>query len=197
MANVLTTKEEVKKWLEDTQGTSQFDALLDEIVLAVSQRIELASNRKLFSAEYTELHDGGCSRIYVRNPPITEIDSIVYAPDYDFANGVTLGTAEYILDPSDRKTAIYSMFGTFLSGMEALKIVYTGGYIPADDSNTNVPPAVKAAATIQAVYLFKNRKTIGFDNVTVGEGILNKVSNRWLLPEVQDVVKALRVKNIY
>jgi hypothetical protein len=199
MANVLTTKEEVKIWCEDTAGTSVFDALLDAIILAVSQRIEIAANRSLFSATYVELHDGGSRKIFPKNPPITSITSIVYAPDMDFVNGVTLGASEYLLDPSDKKNAVYSTFGPFLSGCEALKLTYIGGYISADSVSpvTNIPSFVKSAATIQAVYLFKNRKTIGFDNVQVGEGVLSKVTNRWLLPEVQDAARALRARNIY
>jgi hypothetical protein len=198
MANVLTTKEEVKIWLEDTAGTNVFDALLDAIILAVSQKIELAVNRNLFSATYVELHNGGSTKIFVQAPPITSITSIVYAPDFDFANGVTLGASEYVLDPSDKHNCIYSTFGQFLSGEDALKITYVGGYIPADlPSTTNVPASLKNAATLQAVYLFKNRKTIGFDNVQVGEGVLSKVSNRWLLPEVLDLVRAMRARNIY
>jgi len=197
MANVLTTKEEVKIWCEDTAGTSVFDALLDAIILAVSQRIELAANRKLFNTAYVELHDGGGNKIFVKGPPITTVLSIVYAPDMDFANGVTLGTSEYLIDPSDKKNAIYSTFGHFLPGIEALKVSYTGGFNPADTVNSTVPAVVKAAATQQTVYLFKNRKTIGFDNIQVGEGVLSKVTNRWLLPEVQDVARALRIRNIY
>jgi len=197
MANVLTTKEEVKIWLEDTAGTSSFDALLDAIILAVSQRIELAANRKLFSASYIELHDGGSQKIFVRNPPITSITSIVYAPYMDFAHGVTLGATEYLLDPSDRKNAIYTTFGTFLPGSEALKVTYVGGFVSADSESSTVPAFVKAAATTQVIYVFKNRKTIGFDNVQVGEGVLSKITNKWLLPEVQDAVRALRIRNIY
>jgi len=199
MALVLTTKEEVKIWVEDAAGTSVFDSLLDAIILAVSQRIELAANRKLFSATYVELHDGGGQKLFVRNPPITSITSIIYAPDMDFANGVTLGASEYLLDPSDKQNAIYSTFGNFLYGCESLKVTYVGGFVPADSQSpvSNIPAALKTAATLQAVYLFKNRKTIGFDNVQVGEGILSKITNRWLLPEVQDVARALRVRNIY
>lgn len=198
MPQVLTTKEQVKIWLEDTVGTSSFDALLDEIVLAVSQRIELAANRKLFNTEYVELHDGGTPRIYVKNPPITKITKIVYAYNYDFANGFTLGTSEYVLDPTDHKNCIYSTFGAFLSGPDSLKVTYEGGYISADEVDTNIPPALRAAAALQAVYLFKNRKTIGFDNVEVGTGgIVHKITSNWLLPEVMDMVKQLRVRNIY
>lgn len=197
MGNVLTTREEVKIWCEDTAGTSVFDALLDAIIRAVSQRIEIAANRKLFSASYVELHDGGSNKLFVKNPPITSITSIVYAPDMDFANGVTLGATEYLLDPSDKRNAIYSTFGAFLPGCEALKVTYLGGFIGADLTTSTVPDYLKAAATLQAVYVFKNRKTIGFDNVQVGEGVLTKITNKWLLPEVLDAAKSARVWNVY
>lgn len=197
MANILTTKEDVKIWLDDMQGTNSFDALLDAIILAVSQRIEIVANRKLFSNTYVELHDGGCQKIWVKNPPITEITSIVYAPEMDFTNGVLLGTTEYLLDPSDKANTIYSTFGSFLSGAEALKVTYIGGYLPADDEDCNIPEYLRTAATQQVVYMFKNRKTVGFDNVQAGEGVLNKVTNRWLLPEVQDAARQARLRNIY
>lgn len=197
MANVLTTKEEVKKYLEDTAGTNTFDALLDAIILGVSQKFELAANRPLFTATRVELHNGGCSRLYVKSPPVTAITSIVYAVDYNFAAGTILSPSEYVIDPSDRKNAIYSTFGAFPGGYECLKLTYTGGFIPADTTDTNIPESVKQAATLQAVYLFKNRKTIGFDNTNIGEGILSKVTNRWFLPDVLDVIRAIRVNNIY
>lgn len=199
MANVLTTLEDVKLVLEDISGTSSFDSLINSIILAVSQRIELATNRRLFSTTYVELHDGGGQKIFVKNPPITSITSIVYAPDMDFVNGVTLGATEYLLDPSDKKNAVYSTFGAFLSGCEALKVTYIGGFVPADSTNpvSNIPPALKTAATLQTVYMWKNRKTVGLDNIQVGEGVLSKVTNRWLLPEVLDIVKALRIRNTY
>ncbi len=197
MANVLTTKEEVKKYLEDTAGTNSFDALLDAIILGVSQKFEYAANRPLFTQSRTELKTGGTSRIYLNAPPVTAITSITYAPDYDFANGEVLAASEYIIDPSDKKNCVYSRMGVFPGGADCLRIIYTGGYVPADTVGTNVPEAVKQAATMQVVYLFKNRKTIGFDNVTIGEGVLSKVTNRWLLPDVLDVIRSIRVVNIY
>jgi hypothetical protein len=197
MANVLTTKEEVKKYLEDTAGTSSFDALLDAIILGVSQKFEYAANRPLFTGTRAELKNGGSSRIYLNAPPATSITSIVYAPDYDFDNGQVLGAAEYVLDPSDKKNCVYSTYGVFPGGCDSLRVIYIGGYIPADTVGTTVPEMVKQAATLQTVYLFKNRKTIGFDNMTIGEGVLTKVTNRWLLPDVLDVIRAIRVQNIY
>ena len=197
MSNVLTTKEAVKIWLEDTAGTSSFDALLDALILAVSQRIETAANRKLFSASHVELHDGGTARIFVKSPPITSITSIIYSTNYDFVNGVTLGAAEYTLDPTDKKNVIYSTYGAFLSGCEALQVTYVGGYIGADLTATTVPALVSNVATQQVVYMFKNRKTIGLEGIQVGDGILQKVNHRWLLPEVLDVIKQLRIRNIY
>lgn len=197
MSNILTTKEEVKKYLEDTAGTNQFDALLDSLILGVSQRFESASNRKLFSGSKVELHDGGCARLYVQGAPITAITSIIYGDGYDFTNGTVLTAAEYALDPSDKKNAIYSTFGVFPGGQDALKVTYVGGYVGADLNTSTVPEIIKMAATQQVIYLWKNRKTIGFDNVLIGEGVMSKVSNRWLLPEVQDVIKALRYRNIH
>lgn len=197
MANVLTTKEEVKKYLEDTAGTNSFDALLDAIILGVSQRFEYAANRPLFTATRAELKSGGSSRIYVTAPPVTSITSITYSPNFDFDNGEVLAASEYILDPSDKKNCIYSRYGVFPGGADALKVVYVGGYISADALNSNIPEMVKQAATLQAVYLFKNRKTIGFDNMTMGDGVLTKVTNRWLLPDVLDVIRSIRVQNIY
>jgi len=197
MANVLTTLEEVKLYLEDTAGTSSFDALLNAIILGVSQKFEYAANRPLFTGTRAELKNGGSSRIYLNAPPITSITSITYSPDYDFDNGEVLAPSEYIIDPSDKKNCVYSRYGVFPGGGDGLKIVYVGGFIPADAVNTNIPAMVKQAATLQCVYLFKNRKTIGFDNVTIGEGVLTKVTNRWLLPDVLDVVRSIRVQNIY
>lgn len=197
MANILTTKDEVKKYLEDIAATSSFDALLDATILGVSQRLELAANRPLFKQTRVELHNGGTPRIYVKAPPISSITSIVYASDYDFANGTTLSATEYSVDPSDKKNVIYSTFGVFIGGCESLKVTYIGGYDSADATNSNLPDMLKQAATMQVIHVWKNRKHIGFDNVNMGEGLLSKISNRWLLPEVLDVVKSIRYVNVY
>ncbi len=198
MAQVLTTKEDVKIWLEDIAGVSSFDALLDALILTVSQKFELAANRKLFEAEYVELHDGGGRKIYVRNPPVTEIDSIIYVPNHDIVNGTALGTEEYVLDPSSKKDSIYSTFGQFLPGIEALQVTYTGGYVSADQGDdSTVPDFLRTAATQQVVYMFKNRKTLGLDNVDIGGSPVQKVNHRWLLPEVIDTLKQIRVRNIH
>lgn len=199
MANVLTTKEEVKKYLEDTAGTSVFDALLDAIILGVSQKFELAANRQLFAGTRTELKDGGSSRIFVNAPPIISVTSIIYGVNYQFAGvgATTLLSSEYLIDPSSKKNAIYCTFGAFYGGHETLKVTYVGGYTPADTVGSNIPESVKQAATLQVVYLFKNRKTIGLDNVTMGDGTLTKITNRWFLPDVLDVIRAIRVHNIH
>lgn len=196
MANILTTVDLVKEMLEDTAGTSSFDALLGDLILGVSQKFETALNRKLFEAEYTEIHSGGSPRIHVKNPPITEIASITYAPYYDFANGTVLATTEYTVDPTSYANKIYSTFGCFIGGEDMLKVVYTGGYLPADDEDCNIPEIVKQAATMQVVYMFKNRKTFGLDHVKFGDGIIQKVNNKWLLPEVQEVLTQMRYRNI-
>lgn len=198
MSSILTTKEAVKLYLEDTAGTSSFDALLDAIILGVSQKFELAANRPLFADTRTELKDGGSSRIFVNAPPIVSITSIIYAPNYQFSSvgAVTLGASEYLLDPSSKKNAIFCTYGAFIGGKDALKVTYVGGYTSADATGSNIPESVKQAATIQCVYLFKNRKTIGLDNVTMGDGTLTKITNRWFLPDVLDVIRAIRVHNI-
>jgi hypothetical protein len=197
MANILTTKEAVKTLLEDIAGTNSFDGLLDELILGVSQRFEAAANRKLFKSTFVEIHNGGTPRILVKNPPIVSVTSIVYAPYYDFAtNGTTLSTSEYVVDPSDYKNKIYSTFGVFIGGDEMLKVTYVGGFVPADDSGCNIPDFIQQAATQQVVYLFKNRKTIGLDNVTLSNGTIHKISNKWLLPDVLDVITKIRYRNI-
>jgi len=197
MSNVLTTKEQVKLHLEDLGGSSSFDTLFDALILAVSQRIELAANRKLFTATRTELHHGGRSRIYVKCPPITSITSITYGPNFNFTIGTVLGVSEYVLDPTDNKNVIYSTYGNFPGGCDELKVVYVGGYVGADVSTTNIPKSLVDAATRQVVYLFKNRGSIGLDNVNLGDGLLQKINNRWLIPEVQDVVSQLRIRNVH
>ncbi len=207
MANVLTTKTDVKIWLEDTAATSSFDALLDAIILAVSQRIEKATNRKLFRATYVELVDGGAARFFVRNPPIVSITSIIYIPTFDITNGVTLGTSEYTIDPSDRKNSVYSTFGKFLDGDQSHQVTYIGGYISADsvpdeDADppvlaSNIPDDLRSAATQQVVYTFKQRKSVGLDNIQMPDGVIHKTTQHALIAEVMDVVKQYRVRNIY
>lgn len=102
-----------------------------------------------------------------------------------------------MLDPSDNKNVIYSTYGVFPGYTDDLKVIYVGGYIGADLTTTNIPDYVKHAATQQVLYLFKNRKNVGLDNISIGDGVIQKVNNSWFLPEVQDVIRKLRIRNVY
>lgn len=207
--NILATKDDVKLLLEDMTST-EFDALLDSLLVGVSRKLELACNRSLFRKTYVELHDGGKSVIYVTAPPIAEITSIIYANNMDFANGTVLGTSEYILDPMNRKNCIYSTWGMFLGGIfvgrNTLKITYVGGFDPADFSASDypmdyvqslIPEEVRSAVASQVAYMFKNRKTLGLNDLIYPHGVAKKVTTQWFLPEIQDVISSLRIKNTW
>ena len=114
------------------------DSALPKLTLlcrAVQRRVEDHCERKFLRGNYTEYHDIASSGVYsvwVKNPPIVTLTSltddaqvgaraITVADDVQTYNGPNYGEAR-----------LWNTEGTFVAGVQAVKIVYTGGYA-ADD----------------------------------------------------------------
>lgn len=83
MANALTTKARVKDRIKIT--TTNHDDLIDNLILAVTARLEVMCNRQFTLATYTnELHDGsdwyGSARTIIipKNAPLATVSSVQY-----------------------------------------------------------------------------------------------------------------------
>lgn len=124
----MITKTEVKSYLGITANT--YDTVLEFLVSGCVAFVESQIRRKIDSASYTELHNGGKEKYFVRNTPMTAITSVKY-------NAGTQHTPNWQTVPLDNVTfeasGVVEAFG-LPCGIRNIEIIYTGGYAstPAD-----------------------------------------------------------------
>lgn len=129
--DALTTKERIKDRLQIT-GTS-FDTLLDNLILAVTSRIQQMTGRRFTQATFThELHDGsdayGSQRtsLIVKNAPIQQLTALEYdagtpgSPDW-----TEFDTSDYLVNYSEG--IIHFPYG-LPRGFQNIRLTYTGGF---------------------------------------------------------------------
>lgn len=129
--DALTTKERIKNRLQLTAAT--FDDLLDNVILAVTARIENMCNRRFTLAEFNnELHDGSDSygsyrtTLIVKNAPIQTIESVEWKAG---SNSTPLWTAFTVDDYDlDAEAGVLHFRSPLPRGMRNVRITYTGGY---------------------------------------------------------------------
>jgi hypothetical protein len=129
--DALTTKERVKDRLSITNGS--FDGLLDNLILAVSARIQAITGRRFIYATYThELHDGsdlyGSCRAFLilKNGPVESVASVQYKPGTNTnPNWTTISPDDYDVNLS---TGVIRFRYGAPRGMQNIRVTYTGGY---------------------------------------------------------------------
>ena len=139
----LTTTANVKAYLGITVTT--YDTLIDRLVLAAQNQVEMFTNRKWDTATFTEYHDGNNQdTIVLKNTPIQSITSIglrkdndewttIAATGYDFDAGtgvVQLLNSSRVLWELGYDPQHWRGFG---KGLKSVQAVYVAGYdtIPA------------------------------------------------------------------
>ena len=190
----LTTLADVKTLIVDSNLGSTFDSELDLRILSVTRRASSFCGRNFEQASYTEIHNGGEQKLYVDNPPIASVTSIVWDDFGDFANGFTIPAADYFI--VSRSWAIAHTSGPYPGGDDGLQLEYVGGYLSASDASTTIPRDLSFAIAQQVAYEFRRRKDTGLTDVSMPDGSITKVAERMFLPLVQDVLKTYRVPKI-
>lgn len=129
--DALTTKVRIKDRLQITATT--FDDLFDNLILAITARIEQMTGRRFIQGTYTsELHDGsdnyGSLRtaLIVKNAPVQTVSSVQYKAG---SNSTPLWTAfdedDYDLDAD---AGILYFHSGLPRGMRNIRVTYTGGF---------------------------------------------------------------------
>ena len=131
MANALTTKARVKDRLQIT--ATNFDDLIDRLIVAVTARIERMCNRFFIQATYTnELYDGsdiygtGRSMIIVKNAPVLSIARIQYKTGLN-SNPTWVDYTQDDYD-ADMAAGILYFHCSLPRGKQNIRITYTAGY---------------------------------------------------------------------
>lgn len=195
----LTTIADVKDFLASYEITwdDNFDSLIGALISAISMQFDPYCNREFELKERTEYHHGGGRYLFVKCPPITEVDSI--KGDDLLAWGTGTDITDFVIT-NVNAGMIANIYGVWDYGQDAIKITYTGGlaYMSEDDVPVPIVPAdLKMAATMQVAYAFKRRKDIGLENVSFPDGSIQKMAKDLLfLSEVKAILKHYRLKSI-
>ena len=173
----MITKTEVKSYLGISANT--YDTVLDFLVSGCVAFVESQIRRKIDSANYTELHNGGKPKYFVRNSPMTAITSVKY-------NNGTQHTPSW--QTVDLENVTFEENGIVHApglpcGSRNIEIKYTGGYAttPADLAFVIVQLVAKA---------FEQRNAQGKSREAMGG-----VSVDWkdaLTPEQEATIKRYR-----
>jgi len=131
MANAITTKARVKSRL--AISTTDYDDLFDNLIIAVTKRMEVMTDRDFALATYTnELHDGGdwygSNRTILRprNAPISNVASVEYkSGTNEQPNWTAFNTNDYDVDET---VGIIYFDRPLPSGKRNIRITYTAGW---------------------------------------------------------------------
>ena len=192
----LTTMAKVKALLELTE--TDWDGLIDELIVAVSERCASYCNRDFENRTRVEYHDGGGRYLYLSGMPVVGSISSIYGSDtWEWASGDLIGADDYFLHASGM---VGYRYGAWPYGSKALKVTYIGGYstfstggiLPA---GYNPPPDdLEMAARTQVAYDFNRRKDVGLESVSFPDGTIQKVSSGEFLPSVKAVLNWYRIR---
>ncbi|MER0170354.1 MAG: hypothetical protein DU489_07070 [Nitrosomonas sp.] len=131
MSNALTTKARVKDRLKIT--TTNFDDLIDNLIVSITARMEAMTNRQFTLATYTEeIHDGsdfyGSLRgmLITKNAPVGNVSLIEYkAGSNTTPNWTTIDPDDYDVDYD--AGLIHFAYG-LPRGKRNIRITYTAGW---------------------------------------------------------------------
>lgn len=131
MSNALTTKTRVKDRLKIT--TTDFDTLLDNLIVSITARMEKMCNRQFTLATYTqEIHDGSDFNDNIRgylitkNAPVGSVTSIQYkAGSNSSPNWTTISVDDYDVDYD---TGLIHFPTGMPRGKRNIRITYTAGW---------------------------------------------------------------------
>ena len=192
----LTTLEQVKALLEQTEDN--WDALITELIGAVSVRCASYCNRDFERAERVEYHDGGGQYLFLKTLPVASIASIYASDTWEWDEGTLITADQYQLLSAG---LVAYRFGAWPHGPKALKVTYTGGYHPAvregeepPEGYQPIPADLEMAVRTQAAYDFKRRKDIGLESVSFPDGSIQKVSSGEFLSMVKQVLDRYRIR---
>jgi hypothetical protein len=186
----LTTLDEVKCALETTDSSHDTD--LASRITDVSHRMQTFLDRDLEQQTYIEVKNGGCRTIYPDNPPVASITSIVSSVVFDFTQGTTLPTSDYLV--VNQGWDIDHLF-VWPGGRNMIQVTYVGGYLDANNVSSTLPKDLRGAATKQVVFEFTNRKFIGQTAIDVADGTVG-IPEKAFLDSVMAVMKRYRITKL-
>lgn len=195
MDEIYASREAYRLFLADG-GTSELNALQEQILIWYSARIQRYLNRTLKEAERTvNMNTERGGRIYsLPAYPINSAHSVTVAvfdtpqiENSDYWVHYEKGLIEFHVAP------------TYVEP-KGLDITYTGGYTSSNIEGVlttitfvEVPQEIQMACILQSSYLFQKRKSLGISSITMPDGSISTGSTiPDLLPEVKSILKSFR-----
>ena len=185
MALGLCKIEDVKIWVEGLQNTSKQDALISQLILMVSDRIEQYCNREFeYGASVVEQHDsdGQHDYIIVRRPPIATVASLYDDADRAFGALSLIPATDYY-PYTDGSGIVQLTAGRFTRGFKNVRVTYAGGY-----TYQTLPPSIKEACILQCVTLMKRREQPDKVSISYTGGSISKMTELQLNVEVMQAL---------
>jgi hypothetical protein len=184
----LITVADLKDFLEKTD--TEHDSLLEMIIEYVSSDLETAMNRFLEKQERTEYFRGGGKIFPLKAPPIdtvnheftVAIDGDEQAINDDYYVQTNSGLVEFIVN-------------TEYTEPKQISVLYTGGYSGTGNSLA-VPNDIKMACALQSSFLFRRRKDIGINQLSMPDGSIGSFLTGEFLPQVQKIVDRYHLSNV-
>lgn len=188
----LTTLDEVKCLLDDLD--TGFDAEIALRISAISARAATFCNRSFEQKSYVEIHCGGTHRLYIDNPPVISVTSIIWDDFLDFSNGYTFPSNEY--KAVNRGNEIAYITGDWPGHEDSLQVTYVGGYLPPTDPTSLLPKDLQHAVAQQVVYELRHRKDFGLRDVDFPSGRIEKVTDQNFILPVRQALQPYRIPQL-
>lgn len=169
----LTTLERVKYLTEEhggydsgASGNTRNDPILENLIASVSLSIERYLNRPVLVAERTEYLDVRHDRCSYQLAafPVSSITSVKNSSTYDWTVDAKVEGTDYVLD---LETGILRQIAGWVTGAEALQVVYTGGLAADTAAVLANYPDLADACEKQVTEEFRRRDGLSRSSVSV------------------------------
>ena len=169
----LTNLQQVKNYLGLAPGDTANDALLTDLIAAMSEAVENYCGREFARATRIEYHDGACApSLVLRCRPAEQIISIHDDLAREFDPGTQVPPSQYVL--YEKEGLLKLRYGAFSPGLRNVRVEYVAGFAP-------LPPAVVQATNILVAHFF-SRAQSGADAIaseSVGVYSVSYDSGQW------------------
>tara|TARA_Y100000310_G_scaffold312255_2_gene359382 strand:+ start:736 stop:1320 length:585 start_codon:yes stop_codon:yes gene_type:complete len=171
------------------------DALLTALSRGVSTWLANECDRTLErAADIVERHHGGAVVLSLKTYPVESVTDIRQDVEGVFGADTILDSDQYVLR-SDAGL-VYARYGPFLSGVMAIRVKYTGGYVAAGTApsagQTAVPDDLKMACRLTVADLFQRRDELSLTAQSVAGSSVSIQGAIKMLPLVKAVVAKYR-----
>lgn len=138
------------------------------------------------SATYTDYFDGdGTESLWLRVQPATSITSAHVDIDRVYGASTLVDSGDYELFDSLLLLKTTSTQGSWATGFRSVKVVYVAGY-------STTPAPIVHACGLQIAHWYRNRDTIGYQNVSQQGGSI-RVDGLGLLDSVKEALGPYRL----